>query len=86
MTEIHQRVSNGFLECDQKLIKPEEVHMEFAQKSKLNPISSLVMCTNCSINQGLRNGRNSVEYDQKLIRPGADQNVFGRWTWAKSHK
>ena len=32
MTEIQRRVSNCFVECDQKLMKPEEAHMEFAQQ------------------------------------------------------
>ena len=40
-------------------------------KFKLNPISKLVMCRNCSTNQRPGNDWNSVEYDQ-----GADHNVF----------
>ena len=32
MAEIQWRVSNGFVEYDQKLIRPEEAHMEFAQQ------------------------------------------------------
>ena len=32
MAEIQWRVSNGFVECDQKLIRPEEAHLEFAQQ------------------------------------------------------
>ena len=41
------------------------------------------MCRNFSTNRRPGNGGNSVEYDQKLIRPGADHNVFDQ-TWVKS--
>ena len=32
MTEIQWSISNSFVGCDLKLIKPEEAHMKFVQK------------------------------------------------------
>ena len=59
--------------------------MSLLTKFELNPISSfLKMCRNCLTNQRQGKGRNSVERDQKLIRPGEAPNEFAHQIWVQS--